>query len=423
MVWNDVVPARRPDVIATPSRREDVAALVREAEHAGQRVAVKSGGHNWLGSSLRDGGILIDLGELAAVDVDRDGRAAWVEPGATHEMLADAIVPHGLAFPIGHCPTVGLGGYLLAGGMGWNLREWGPGCWNVTGADVVLASGDEVFVDEAGNPELFWALRGASAGFPGIVTRFQLALHPLPTIRFRRLAFPVDTLPDLVRWVAHRLNAIGAGLEISLIARPAHPAAGRPAVANVAATAFGDDDAGARSILDRALDDLPVATEPVADSGVVPTQLNDLEGEGGWEEGLRYAADTSWVSAGYHEVGQAVARAMTVAPSPLSRTVLAFGHMPDREPNVAFTRFGELTVNVYAAWDDEPADHDNLRWLRSTMQPIERLADGHYVGETDLLADPTRLTRAYPADKWERLRQIVRVHDPARRFHSFLGVR
>jgi FAD/FMN-containing dehydrogenase len=307
--------------------------------------------------------------------------------------------------------------------MGWNLREWGPGCWNVTGADMVLADGDEIFVDETANPDLFWALRGGSAGFPGIVTRFHVALHPLPTIRLRRLAFPIDTLPDLLPWAAGRLRTIGAGLEVSVIARPADPRSGRTALANVAATAFAEDHAGACRILERALHAPPAAAEPVTDSGNVQTELNDLEGEGGWEEGLRYAADTCWVSRGYDEVGQRVAGSMEAAPSSRSRVVLAFGHMPAREPDVAFTAFGELTVNMYATWKDRAGDDDNLRWLRSQMQHVAHLADGHYIGETDLSVDPQRLTTAYPRDKWERLSGIVREHDPEGCFHSFLGDR
>jgi FAD/FMN-containing dehydrogenase len=67
MVWNDLVPDRRPDVIALPASAGAVAALTREAARAGKRIAVKSGGHNWLGSGLRGGGMLVDLAALTSV--------------------------------------------------------------------------------------------------------------------------------------------------------------------------------------------------------------------------------------------------------------------------------------------------------------------------------------------------------------------
>ena len=129
-VWNAVVPARRPDAIARPASGDEVAELVRGARARGERIAIKSGGHNWRGAYLRDSGLLIDLVDLSRIEVDVERAVARVEPGATHQLLADAIVPHGLGFPIGHCATVGLGGYLLAGGYGWNPRQWGPACWS-----------------------------------------------------------------------------------------------------------------------------------------------------------------------------------------------------------------------------------------------------------------------------------------------------
>ena len=125
-VWNGIVPNRYPDAIARPSSGAEVAELVRTAGEGHLRIGIKSGGHNWRGAYLRDGGLLIDLGGLNRIEVDAERRTATVEPGATHQMLADALVPHGLGFPIGHCPSVGLGGYLLAGGYGWNPRVSGP---------------------------------------------------------------------------------------------------------------------------------------------------------------------------------------------------------------------------------------------------------------------------------------------------------
>jgi FAD/FMN-containing dehydrogenase len=421
MVWNGLVPDRRPDVIASPSSADEVAALTLEAARAGYRVAVKSGGHNWFGSALRDGGMLIDVGALGAVEIDPDRRVAAVEPGASHKILADALVPHGLAFPIGHCPSVGLGGYLLAGGMGWNLREWGPGCWNVRGADVVLADGGRVYLDHSSDPELFWALRGGGAAFPGIVTRFHLTLHALPTIRSRRIAFSLGSLPALLPRVSTRLDTMGPGIEMSLIARPADRAIGRAAVVSLVATAFDEDERGTAAKLDYALRGIADDLEVIEASGVECVELNDLEGEGGWTDGLRYAADTCWIDGRLSGVGVLAAQAVDAAPSPLSRVVFAFGDMPEPAPDAAFTRFGALTVNVYATWERSDDDQANVEWVRAQMRSLEPMIRGRYVGETDLSVHPERAQEAYPADKWERLSTLVGERDPDRRFHAFPG--
>jgi hypothetical protein len=57
---------------------------------------------------------LTDVSALSAITVDVDRRLALAEPVATHKDLAERIVALGPAFPIGHCPSVGLGEYLLA---------------------------------------------------------------------------------------------------------------------------------------------------------------------------------------------------------------------------------------------------------------------------------------------------------------------
>ena len=77
----------------------------------------------------------------------------------------------------GHCASVGLGGYLLQGGQGWNGRSRGWACQSVTGLDVVTADGRLVHADAEANPDLLWAARGAGPGFPGIVTRFYLQTY------------------------------------------------------------------------------------------------------------------------------------------------------------------------------------------------------------------------------------------------------
>jgi FAD/FMN-containing dehydrogenase len=46
-----------------------------------------------------------------------------------------------LAFPVGHCGHVGLSGFLLSGGLGWNSGHWGPACLSIRGLEVVTADG------------------------------------------------------------------------------------------------------------------------------------------------------------------------------------------------------------------------------------------------------------------------------------------
>ena len=76
--------------------------------------------------------------------------------------------------------TVGLGGFLLQGGFGWNSRLWGPACASVTSINVVTADGELVHANASQNSELFWAARGAGPGYFGAVTRLSVKLSRVP---------------------------------------------------------------------------------------------------------------------------------------------------------------------------------------------------------------------------------------------------
>lgn len=421
MVWNEMVPDRYPAVIYTPKSADEVGQLVRTVIPADQRISVRSGGHNWLGTSLRNDAALISLCELRHVAVAPDGRQATVGPGATHQILANAIALYGLAFPIGHCPSVGLGGYLLAGGMGWNMRAWGPACCNVVAADVVTVDGRHLRIDDRRYPDLFWALRGGSAGFPGIVTAFVLKLHALPRIVSRSIRFRLRFLPDLVEHVAGHLKASPPGLEMAIIVRCPQDAQDNDPLATLSATTFADTTAEAEARMNHAVAGLPNRDSAVADTGIRIAVFNELEGEGGWFKGRRYFADTCWVAGHMHEVAARAATAITKAPSAASRIVLSYGFMPSSDPDVAFTRFGDLTVNFYATWDNPAGDEENVRWVRESTKSLGKLSQGHYIGESDLSADPARLLESYPARKIGRLRSIRRIYDPELRLHSFLS--
>src|SRR5581483_2974681 len=114
LIWNKYVPSgRSPDAIVRVTSENDVAAAVRFAKMHGLKIAMRSGGHNYHAAPLRNGGLLLDLGTLTAIRVDEKARRASVEPGAKSGELMGELAPLGLAFPVGHCSDVALGGYLL----------------------------------------------------------------------------------------------------------------------------------------------------------------------------------------------------------------------------------------------------------------------------------------------------------------------
>ena len=180
MVWQKRIPDRFPDVIVTVGSDGDVIEAVKLARSSGLRISVRAGGHSWIATSLRDGGMLIDLSQLNGVTVDAEARTAIAQPAIKNTEVVAVLSRHGLAFPAGHCPTVALGGYLLSGGQGWNQGTWGIACKNVTAIDLVNADGDLITADAEQNTDLLWASRGGGPGFPGVILRYHLRLFPAP---------------------------------------------------------------------------------------------------------------------------------------------------------------------------------------------------------------------------------------------------
>ena len=175
-------------VIIRPSTVEDVAAAVRRAKHEFLPVTVVAGGHGpWSHDAAP--GLRIELSELSEITID--GATVHVGGGAVWGDVAAALAPHGLAISSGDTATVGVGGLTLGGGIGWMVRAWGLAVDQLTGAQVVTASGDVVEASASENADLFWALRGGGGNF-GIVTRFDFAAHALDGIAFAQNAFTAD---------------------------------------------------------------------------------------------------------------------------------------------------------------------------------------------------------------------------------------
>jgi hypothetical protein len=179
-MWNADVD-RHPAAIVRCRSADDVVAALRTARTAGLRVTVRGGGHGSSGAALGAGALVVDLSRMRHVTIDPGARTAHVGGGALLGDLDAAAAAHGLAVPTGAVSHTGIGGITLGGGMGWLSRLHGLTVDNLLGAEVVTADGLVRRVGPESDTDLFWALRGGGAGF-GVVTRFELALHPIPEL-------------------------------------------------------------------------------------------------------------------------------------------------------------------------------------------------------------------------------------------------
>ena len=165
---------------------------------------MRSGGHSWAAWSVREGAILIDMGRYYDFTLDEKTGVLQVSPSMTGRMVNTLLGQRGRMFPGGHCPDVGLGGFVLQGGMGWNCKNWGFACEKLVGIDVVTAVGEKMYCNRETNSDLFWAARGAGPGFPAVVTRFYL--QTLPAFTHMRSSVYIYEMKDFetaVGWIVN----------------------------------------------------------------------------------------------------------------------------------------------------------------------------------------------------------------------------
>ncbi len=189
-VWNAMI-VKRPAMIARCRSTEDVVAALAMAGAEGLEVAVRGGGHSISGLSTTDGGMMIDLQLMRAVEVDPVKRLAKVQGGARLAELDRATHDHGLATTGGMVHHTGVAGLTLGGGYGWLARLHGLACDNMTAAEVVTAGGDIVRASDNENDDLLWGLRGGGGNF-GIVTEFEFRLHPIGPVLSAQLRFAAE---------------------------------------------------------------------------------------------------------------------------------------------------------------------------------------------------------------------------------------
>src|SRR5829696_1743857 len=180
---------RRPAAIARVADAGDVARVIAFARDRGLELAVRSGGHSPAGHGVTDGGIVLDLSEMTALEIDAERRTAWADAGLTAGAYTTATAEHGLATGFGDAGTVGIGGITLAGGIGYLVRKHGLTIDDLLAAEVVTADGRLLRVDAETHPDLFWAIRGGGGNF-GVATRLKFRLHELGTVVGGMLLLP-----------------------------------------------------------------------------------------------------------------------------------------------------------------------------------------------------------------------------------------
>jgi FAD/FMN-containing dehydrogenase len=212
-VYNERFDAIVPRAVARPLDAVDVLAAVRWGLARGVALRPRSGGHSYAGYSTLSDGIVLDLRRLNSISVDRAAGTATVGAGAQLIDVYTVLAAYGATIPGGSCPSVGVSGVTLGGGMGLAGRAFGLTADHVIALKIVTAEGWPRTVDATCDPDLLWALRGGGGGNFGVVTEFTFRLCPLPaSAAYFFVSWPWDSageaLDAWLRWAPRADEAV-----------------------------------------------------------------------------------------------------------------------------------------------------------------------------------------------------------------------
>jgi FAD/FMN-containing dehydrogenase len=414
-VWQALKPERYPDGIVQANSEDDIVKTVRFARARNMTITVKGSGHSFVSSHLPERGIMLDVSRLNGTRIDESMKTAWIGPGVRSGELAHVLGQQGLGFPVPHCVTVALGGYLLGGGMGWNNEPWNDfACFNIEAVDVITAEGEKITASRDDHPDLFWAARGVGPSFCAVATRFHLRVFPLPrAITASTYRYPIEELEPVSRWLESIGTRQDRKVELSLIiikkARENPGSAAPRAECIVSAVCFVDEAAEAGALLGRVLEHAPLKGRTVI-ADRKPRTFAELSDPGYLPQ--RMVNETAWTN----EPGKAIrmlGEHIVSAPADSNtRLILGFRVNDSLPKEAAYTAIGRLFVTMAIRWNEPAADAENHAWLDAAVRMVDPITVASYINESDFMRRPERKRLYMPAEHWQRLAEIRNRYDP-----------
>jgi FAD/FMN-containing dehydrogenase len=408
-----------PAHVLRPRSVEDVQAGVRFAADTGLVLSVRGGGHGFAGFGTNDGGVVIDLSNLADVAViDQRRHLVRIGGGATWGQVVVALAPEGLAISSGDTKSVGVGGLTLTGGIGWKVRKYGLALDNLVAAEVVTATGEVVRASTEQHPDLFWAIRGGG-GNVGIVTAFEFVAHETTDVFHGKIAFPASEAAGVLQGWAEYLRS--APEELTSVVNLANPlAGGADAPVEIHVVVDVDDPEVAAEVLDpirrlgTVIDD-DVALTPYADTlveGAIPPP------------GIEFLARSAFVDKeSVPEALQVLADVATSEGSPVIG-VRSVGGAVSRVPDDATAyahRQAELVFVTITAGPTQVVEAAGPR-LDAIWGRLAPHVNGSYANFATSTTEE-EVAAIYPAETYQRLAAVKGRYDPANLFAGNHNVR
>lgn len=418
----------RPKAVAYVDGVDDVRKAVDWARESEVPIVARNGGHSYAGYSTVDG-LVADLTRMNAVEVDSSAEVARIGAGSLLIDVYDALAQRGVTIPAGSCPTVGVTGLTLGGGIGLSGRKLGLTCDSLLEVELVTASGEILTANERENPDLFWACRGGGGGNFGIVTALEFRVHPVSDVAIYSFQWRWQDAPAVFDawqgWAPHAPDELFSICKLQSL--PAPGGATRPSI-----TSFGQFF-GSRGELESLLEPLLEAATPqkrtLSEMAFLDAQLYWAACEGSAARCVRttkraaYKAKSDYVASPFPaEALSTMVRWIEDWPGSGSSQGAAIqmdasGGAINRVPAdaTAFVHRDDLFHCQYLAYWDERDPKGvvdaNLAWITDFHADMRPFVSG-FAYQNYIDPDLEDWESAYYGSAYERLQQVNRDYDP-----------
>jgi len=393
----------------------DVQKAVGFAAKSGVKVAARSGGHSYTGASAASGAMVIDLRGLSDAVTYDDGRGlVTVSAAADLDSIQTALATRGRSIPSGSCPTVGVAGLTLGGGLGSETRQSGLTCDALVSASVILPSGDAFRAPQDDHADLFWALRGGGGGNFGVVISFTFRTFPTTDRDVTTLVFPEGTTAQVIlgwnEWLHNADRSIWGMVNITV-------GSGSGGATIVLATSAGDGPSRANDL------SAGIGLQPVISTS---RTLNRTDFIHYFEGGADAARPRAFV-AGSDIVGEMTAEAVGSIVAATSAwpndggsasAVIESLSGAVSDVDAADTAFPWRRQAACVQWYTEPPSPESVEtannWLADAHAAAQAHSIGGYVNYVESATPPSR----YFGGNLARLAAIRQQYDPGALMHS-----
>jgi FAD/FMN-containing dehydrogenase len=414
-VFNSRFADSTPAAVVTVKSTDDVRKAVEFAAKGNIKIAARSGGHSYIGASAANSAMVIDLRQLPGdITYDDASGLATVSAAAELDSVQTALAAYGRSIPSGSCPTVGIAGLTLGGGLGSDARQSGLTCDALVSASMVLPSGDAITASPDDHADLFWALRGGGGGNFGVVTSFTFQTFPVTDRDVVTMVFPDGTTEQAIlgwyEWLRGADRAIWGMVNVTV-------GPGSAGCIIVLATAPGDGPSRAGELCSI------IGVQPVSNTCRTLNRMDFIH----YFEGGHDATKPRAFVAGSDIVGDmtpAAAESIVAATSAwpqasgASTTVIeslsgAVGDV-DSDDTAFPWRHQAACVQWYVETPSPATAESGNHWLAGAHQAVQANSVGGYVN----YAEPGTAASRYFGGNLVRLNAIRQKYDPVGLMYS-----